>query len=115
MNFCESVLEDYKEPLHVMGLKPEWKNLNQQFYKENNLIHYYDDVEGKYNINFNLTGFDRDPITSLIIEAKKEKYIDKDMYTSLNNHKLNYNNYAFSLLKDKNFADKIEKIKNIDN
>lgn len=115
MGFCESVLDDYKEPLHVLGFKPEWNNLNQQFYEENNLIHYYNDVEGKYNINFKLTGFDRDPVTSLIIEAKKEKYIDKDSYVDMNNSKLNYNKYAFSLLKDKNFSDKLKKIKNIDN
>ena len=26
---------------------------------------------GKYKINFKFTGFDKDPMTSLIIEAKK--------------------------------------------
>jgi len=75
--FCESSIEDYKEPLHVVGMQPIWKNFNQSFYKDNNLIHEYDPVEGVYNINFKVTGFDRDPLTSLIVEARKKETIDK--------------------------------------
>ena len=103
MPFCKSEEEDYEIPLHVEGMEPEWKNFNQQFYKENNLVHYYDDVKGEYNINFKVTGFDRDPLTSLIIEAKKKENIKAEDYDSLNNSPLNYNNYAWSLLKDNQF------------
>ena len=40
------------------------------FIKKNKLVHRY--RNGKYEINFKFTGFDKDPLTSLIIEAKKE-------------------------------------------
>jgi len=117
--FCESEVEDYREPLHVVGMEPEWKNFNQNFYKENNLVHYYDAVEGKYNINFKVTGFDRDPLTSLIIEARKKETIDKDKYDSLNDSPLNYNRYAWSLMKDDGFVKKhdamMKAVKNMDN
>ena len=109
-NFCESNLLDYEEPLHVMGMEPIWENFNQEFYKKNNLVHYYDPQEGKYNINFKVTGFDRDPLTSLIIEAKKKEKIDEKKYKSLNDSPLNYNKYAWSLLKDKEFLDKHNKM-----
>ena len=39
----------------------------------------------------------------LIIEAKKEDSIEKEKYQSLNNSPLNYNNYAWSLMKDEEF------------
>jgi hypothetical protein len=116
--FCESELEDYKEPLHVVGMDAEWKNFNQDFYKENNLVHHYDPVVGKYNINFKVTGFDRDPLTSLIIEARKKETIDKDNYDSLNDSPLNYNRYAWSLMKDDDFVKKhdcmMKAVKNLD-
>lgn len=102
--FCDSELDDYKEPLHVEGMPAKWENFNQEFYKKNGLIHYYDPTEGKYNINFKVTGFDRDPLTSLIIEAKKKVMVDRDTYESLNDSPKNYNRYAWSLLKDENFA-----------
>ena len=104
--FCESDLPDFEEPLHVEGMEPEWKNFNQDFYKKNNLIHYYDDKKGEYIINFKVTGFDRDPLTSLIIEARKENSVEKESYQSLNNSPLNYNNYAWSLMKDNEFLKK---------
>tara|TARA_B100000242_G_scaffold273048_1_gene226377 strand:+ start:14515 stop:15393 length:879 start_codon:yes stop_codon:yes gene_type:complete len=107
-DFCESEIEDYREPLHVDGMKPVWQNFNQKFYKENDLIHYYDSDKGKYVINFKVTGFDRDPLTSLIIEARKNKTINLEHYKSLNNSPLNYNKYAWSLLKDKEFSKKNE-------
>jgi len=109
-SFCESELEDYKEPLHVEGMEPEWQNFNQDFYKKNNLVHYYDSDEGKYNINFKVTGFDRDPLTSLIIEARKKETIDKSTYQSLNDSPLNYNKYASSLMKDEAFLEKHNKM-----
>lgn len=104
--FCESEIRDYQEPLHISHLESKWQNLNQDLYKKNNLVHYYDSVEGKYKINFKITGFDRDPITSLIIEAKKKEYINPAKYESLNDSKLNYNRYAWSLMKDESFLEK---------
>ena len=108
--FCESEIDDYLEPLHVEGMDPVWQNFNQNFYKKNNLIHYYDSDKGKYVINFKVTGFDRDPLTSLIIEAKKKKNINLESYKSLNNSPLNYNKYAWSLLKDDEFLKKNDKM-----
>ena len=58
--------------MSYFGKKPTYKNLNNKFYKKNKLIHEY--KNGKYNINFKFTGFDKDPLTSLIIEAKKNYY-----------------------------------------
>ena len=104
--FCDSDVEDYNEPLHVVGMDPVWKNFNQEFYKENDLVHYYDATEGKYNINFKVTGFDRDPLTSLIIEARKKETINPEEYDSLNDSPLNYNKYAWSLMKDEGFVKK---------
>jgi len=91
-------------------MPPIWQNFNQEFYKKNDLIHYYDSVEGKYNINFKVTGFDRDPLTSLIIEAKKKETIDVKSYNSLNDSPLNYNKYAWSLMKDEAFLKKHKKM-----
>ena len=108
--FCDSELKDYQEPLHVKGMKKKWENFNQDFYKKNNLVHCYDSVKGKYNINLKVTGFDRDPLTSLIIEAKKKETIDKNTYQSLNDSPLNYNKYAWSLMKDKDFLEKHNKM-----
>tara|TARA_B100000579_G_C22835826_1_gene858665 strand:+ start:1659 stop:2537 length:879 start_codon:yes stop_codon:yes gene_type:complete len=102
--FCVSDLEDYRIPMHVVGKDPEWRDLNQDYYKENGLVHYYDTKKGKYIINFKITGFDRDPLTSLIIEARKKTTIDKNNYSSLNESNLNYNRYAWSLLRDKEFS-----------
>ena len=82
MKFCDSEIEDCKVPLHVKGMSPTWHNFNKQFYKDNGLIHFYDNDEGAYKINFSVTGFDRDPLTSLIIEAKKDRLISKDLYES---------------------------------
>ena len=110
--FCESDIEDYKEPLHVEGMPSVWENFNQEFYKKNNLVHYYDPVEGKYNINFKVTGFDRDPLTSLIIEARKKETVDKEKYESLNDSPLNYNRYAWSLMKDDGFVKRHEAMMN---
>ena len=114
-NFCETEYDDYSEPMHVIGMEPVWQDLNQAFYKKNNLIHYYDEITGKYNINFKITGFDRDPLTSLIIECRKDKAIDKDHYVSLNESKNNYNRYGQSLLKDKKFNLKFQIIKELSN
>lgn len=111
--FCDSEFPDYKEPLHVSGFDPIWQDLNQEFYKKNNLIHYYDEITGKYNINFKITGFDRDPLTSLIVECRKSYDIDKNEYKSLNESNKNYNRYGQSLMKDKQFQLKHKIIKEI--
>ncbi len=112
-DFCDSEYPDYKEPMHVISFEPVWQNLNQKFYRENNLVHYYDAKSGKYNINFKITGFDRDPLTSLIIECRKEHHIDKSKYQSLNESKENYNRYGRSLMKDKLFSLKYKIFKEI--
>ncbi len=106
--FCDSEYPDYKEPMHVVGLDSIWQDLNQAFYKKHNLIHYYDEAAGKYIINFKITGFDRDPLTSLIVECRKSHSIDKIQYKSLNESKENYNRYGQSLLKDNKFKLKYE-------
>jgi SAM-dependent methyltransferase len=109
--FGDSCEKEMRVPLHVKGLAPVWQNFNQKFYKKNKLVHIY--KNGKYNINFKTSGFDRDPLTSLIIECKKEKSINKNKFINLINHsKKNYNRYAFSLLKEKEFKKKLTK-KNI--
>lgn len=110
MGFCKSDYGDYAEPLHIKGFDAVWKNLNQAFYKEHGLVHRYDDKAGRYEINFKVTGFDRDPLTSLIIEAKKESPVDPSRYESLNNSPKNYNRYAFSLLKDAGFSARLAKV-----
>ena len=66
----------------------------------------------KYTINFTVNGFDRDPVTSLIIEAKKISNVGKNQINKkYNDSNLNYNKYAFSLLKDKEFLKKLKKLK----
>ena len=107
--FCESELEEMRIPLHVVGLESRWQNFNQNFYKDNALIHRL--IDGKYEINFRVTGFDRDPITSLIIEAKKEFYIDQ--YTAnqiFNCSANNYNRYSRSLLTVPDFIGRLDSL-----
>jgi len=106
--FCESAIQDYKEPLHVKGLPAKWEAMNQAFYKAHGLVHYYDNIAGRYVINFKVTGFDRDPYVSLIIEATKDRHIDASTYESLNKSPKNYNRYAYSLLKDPAFSRRLE-------
>jgi hypothetical protein len=80
------------------------KNLeeNKKLYKKERLIHKL--INGKYKINFKTTGFDRDPFTSLIIEAVKYKDVNKNKIEKIfNNGDKNYNKYAYSLNRDKNF------------
>lgn len=101
--FCDSDLKEMQIPLHVKGLEPEWQDLNQEFYSEHGLVHKL--VDGKYEINFTVTGFDRDPVTSLIVEARKSVPVSPQTATSIfNNSTLNYNRYAWSLLNDGSFA-----------
>ena len=74
-----------------------------------NLIHEY--KNGKYNINFKFSGFDKDPLTSLIIEAKKNKHIKIKKSNDINFITKNYNRYGFSLLHNKEFKKKLAKLK----
>ena len=111
MEFCQSAHPVYIEPLHVKGLEPVWQNLNQAFYKKHGLVHCYNDQSGRYEINFKVTGFDRDPLTSLIVEAKKARAIDARRYQSLNDSTDNYNRYAWSLLKDPVFASRLDAVR----
>ena len=105
-NFCKSIIEDFKTPCHILGRSKKYENLNNQFYKKNKLIHNYS--KGKYEINFKFSGFDKDTLTSLILEATKEKYIKIKKNNNVNLSKKNYNNYAFSLLHNKNVISKLK-------
>ena len=112
-NFCDSEYPDYEEPLHVIGLDPIYQNFNREFYKKNKLTHSFNAESGKYNISFKKTGFDTEPLTSLIVECRKEYHIDKSKYQSLNESNENYNRYGQSLMKDKKFSLKCKIIREI--
>lgn len=97
-SFNDSEIEELREPMHVSNLPPVWQNLNQEFYKKNNLVHRL--VNGKYEINFTISGFDRDPLTSLIVEARKDFHVNKAEANAMFNETLNnYNRYGRSLLQ----------------
>jgi len=108
--FCESELKDYEEPLHVEGMESKWQDLNKQFFQSHGLINQYNPQKKTYETNFILTGFDRDPITSLIVEAKKEKDIDSLQIQDLRNY-----DYSRSILDDEIFQSKYENIKKMAN
>ena len=104
--FCESAYPDFNHPLHVVGHPPEWHPLNQSFYDRHGLVHKL--VDGQYVINFRITGFDRDPHTSLIIEARKDHHVSKitaDKIFNLGTN--NYNRYSRSLLINQEFTNKL--------
>jgi len=104
--FCSSAVEEMREPLHVTTLPPVWENMNPEFYRRHNLLHEL--VDGTYHINFNVTGFDRDPLTSLIIECEKARHVEKEKaHRMFNMSSDNYNRYAYSLLKDRNVASRL--------
>lgn len=103
-NFCKSNISDFLEPLHVVGLGKKYSNLNDRFYKKNNLIHKYE--KGTYKVNFKITGFDKFPHISLIIEAKKKINFNLTKKNNINYSKLNYNRYGVSLMENKIFSKK---------
>ena len=108
--FCKSEIEEMREPLHIEGLEPVWQNLNDDLYLKHGLVHKQ--VNDGYEINFNLTGFDRDPLTSLIVEAKKDELVNLEKANEIFNLSTNnYNRYGKSLLKNKEI---IKKLKNMD-
>lgn len=96
--FCESEISDFTEPLHVDGMEPVWNDLNKEFFSKHNFVHRYNEDEKKYETNFAITGFDRDPIASLIIEAKKIKDVNEVDIKDTRGY-----SYSQSLLDDKNF------------
>lgn len=96
--FCESDIQELREPLHVEGMEKKWADLNQQFFEDHNLVHHYDDEQGKYITNFAVTGFDRDPHSSLIIEATKSEDVNSTNILDERNY-----NYGHSLLDDEKF------------
>ena len=104
----ESEFQDYEEPLHVEGMEPKWQDLNKKFFDEHGLINQYNPEKKMYETNFVLTGFDRDPSTSLIVEAKKEKDIDSIQIKDVRNH-----NYSQSILDNEKFQKKYENIRKI--
>lgn len=109
VKFCESEIEELREPLHVLGLEPIWQNLNQDFYSKNGLIHKM--TNGKYEINFKTTGFDRNPLTSLIIEATKKSHVNKESANKIFNYSLeNYNRYSLSLLTSPDFTTRLDNL-----
>lgn len=108
-DFNDSVISELRTPLHVQGFEPVWQNFNRQFYADNNLVHEL--VDGVYNINFKVTGFDRDPVSSLIVEASKDLFISKEVINEKVNHSTNnYNRYAYSLLSDDSFKEKLKSL-----
>ena len=109
MGFSESEITEMQEPLHVVGLESKWQNFNQDFYLKNGLVHRL--VDGKYEINFKVTGFDRDPLASLIIEATKIKHINKDKADLMFNQTTeNYNRYSWSLLRSPDFVSRLDSL-----
>ena len=105
--FNDSEFEEVRMPLHVIGFEPKWQNFNKKFYTDNNLIHRM--IDGKYEINFSVTGFDRDPLTSLIVEGKKTHHVNKDEANKIFNFsQKNYNRYSYSLLSDEKFKSKLD-------
>lgn len=103
--FCESNIQDFSEPLHIEGMDPVWVDLNQEFFQKHNLIHHYNEKEKKYETNFAITGFDRDPIASLIVEAKKIRDVNQVNILDKRNY-----HYSQSLLDDENFSLKYKRM-----
>ena len=107
--FNDSSVEEVRVPLHVKGFEPIWQNFNQKFYADNGLIHRL--VDGQYEINFSVTGFDRDPLTSLIVEGKKLEFVNKEQSNIIFNFSQNnYNRYSYSLLRDKDFISRLDEM-----
>ena len=105
--FCTSAVDEMREALHVTTLPAVWENMNPEFYRRHNLRHEL--VDGVYYINFTLTGFDRDPLISLIIECEKDHLVDRaEAHRLFNLNPENYNRYAYSLLKDDNVIRKLK-------
>ena len=66
-------------------------------------------VDGQYEINFSTTGFDRDPLTSLIVEGKKREYVNQEKANQIFNFESqNYNRYSYSLLRDESFTERLD-------
>lgn len=107
--FNGSCIEEMSEPLHIDSLPPVWEDLNQELYDKHGLTHRQ---EGSgYVIDFKITGFDRDPLTSLIVECKKDFHVTKEEANKMFNQTTeNYNRYGFSLLHDKQVTKKLDQM-----
>lgn len=103
--FCESNYDEFNEPLHIDGLKPKWVNLNQKLYKKHGLINSYNPKKQKYETNFVMTGFDRNPTMSLIVEAQKSHDVKKLDIKDFDNYI-----YSKSLLDNPEFRKKCKKL-----
>ena len=103
--FSESDYDEFNEPLHIEGLKPKWVNLNQKLYKKHGLINSYNPKKRKYETNFVMTGFDRNPTMSLIVEAKKSHDVKKLDIKDFDNYI-----YSRSLLDNTEFRKKCKKL-----
>jgi hypothetical protein len=91
-------------------MRPEWQDFKKEFYKNNGLVHHYDTNLNRYVINFKITGFDKDPLISLIIDANKKETVNQDEYYGLNDSDKDYNKYAWSLLNDEIFEKSYKKM-----
>lgn len=107
MGFSESHYEDFREPLHVVGMPAVWQTMNQEFYQRHGLVHRYH--QGSYEINFKVTGFDKNPVCSLIVEAEKAQSFELAADNDMNGVRPdNYNRYALSLLEDAAFKARLD-------
>mgnify|MGYP000212030268 FL=1 len=91
-------------------MESKWQDLNKKFFDKHGLINQYNPEKKMYETNFVLTGFDRDPSTSLIVEAKKEKDIDSIQIKDVRNH-----NYSQSILDNEKFKKTCENMKKMVN
>lgn len=112
MKFCKSALPELEKPLVIQNINTKWENLNPKFLKKNNLMNYYDYKKKKYINNFKLTGFDRDPTYSLIIEAKKKTNIMRKKLTFTYSRK-NNNLYGQTIINEKKIAKKLKILRKI--
>lgn len=112
MKFCKSALPELEKPLVIQNINTKWENLNPKFLKKNNLMNYYDYKKKKYVNNFKLTGFDRDPTYSLIIEAKKKTNIMRKKLTFTYSRK-NNNLYGQTIINEKKIAKKLRILRKI--
>ena len=108
-NFNDSSIAELREPLHIDHLPPEWQDFNDELYEKHGLIHKQ--VGDGYEINFTITGFDRDPLTSLIIEANKDFFVSQAEADKIfNKTKNNYNKYGKSLLHNKVLTEQMDNL-----
>jgi SAM-dependent methyltransferase len=83
--FCNSAILELREPLHIEDLEPVWHVLSEEFVN-------------KHKKGMHTTGFDRDPLHSLFVEATKGTNIDYANYIDANARNAgNYNWYGLGM------------------